>query len=222
MRNDKKRSYLKWGAWLILCFWSSTVWAANPLPEPLKFMMLKNSEIEEAYRDDRWDDASKELNSMSAEYATVLPTLLKAAGSAENRNKIRQFGFLLKDYEKQLKAKDRSKALDSQKLFQGLVVEFVDWFDYQKHPAMEAFAEELDEYKEELDYEDIEDEVEEMNSMVKLIENSLINKGVSKETVNQFFESLEALEIAADAKNADQTLEQLQILEMLTQKMNSK
>lgn len=185
--------------------------AAPPLPDLMKEIALDFSKLEEEYREGEWDEAKSHLKEINSKYAKLLPSLLKSAGSIENRKKITQFGTLLKALNKQISAQDKDKIFTSFGILQDLVVQFVEFYSYQQHPFLEAFHEELEEIFEKgtLNFEHIEDETEEMEPLIKRITPSLAKRGVSQEKIETFLGLLEAIEEAAVAKNEEATMNAL-------------
>lgn len=206
---------------VLFVFHLTSVQAKPPVPETLKAVLQSFSSLEEAYREKEWKEAEESLAIVRKRFNRSLPVLLKSAKTKSDRKKIAQFGVFLKNLKKQLKKKDQKKIFKSFKLLQLYVVDFIEFYDYQHHPFLEVFIEELEEMRKEIEFDEIEEESEEMLTMMKTIKKQLLLHGVSEENINKFNHLLEQLGNNATAQDEKEVRKTIKIIEETIPKLVS-
>lgn len=209
------------GLLLATILWAAPTMAREPVPEGLKSIASEFTLLEEAFREGEWAEANEEAERLKDRFGRLEPTLMKSAGSAEERGSIRAFREVHGKLAAAIAAKDAEKSEAAFHDVQELTINYVEFFDYDRHPLVEFFDEEIEEMTEELDYATIKLEVEEMEEVYEALAPALLNRGASKETFEGIERALEALEAAAEAEDEAKTLEQLEALAELNKKLTS-
>ena len=191
--------------------------ARMEIPTELKKITAEFTELEEAFREGEWDEAEELAEELTNQYARVLPKLYKAAKGRPESKKIKQFSFLVKNLKKNIGAKNRQKAGKSFELMEVLIIDFIELFDYDKHPYLEAVDNEFEEMIEDPEFDEIVEEVEELKTVIKRLEPRIKNWGVSSAKLNSFFQQLDQLKSAAETENRKMTIALLTTLKELNE-----
>lgn len=201
--------------------WTTPGLAGEPLPEGLRSIASEFTLLEEAFREGEWPEASEEAERLKERLDRLTPTLMKSASNAKERDSIRAFDKSHSELVDAIAAKDGEKSEAAFRSVQTLTISYIELFDYDRHPLVEFFDEELEEMMVELDYATIKAEVEEMEEVYEVLESVLVARGAKKETFETIEQTLEALETAAGAQDEAKTKELLQTLKALNGQLAS-
>jgi len=175
--------------------------AAKPKPvDGLLEMFNEFNELEDAFRENEWDEALKAIKKIEEKYKEMIPKLK----SDVDEKVLHKFSFILGSFKKASQKKDSEEVEKPFVMLQKLFIEIMGNYDYPSPPGMivmNLWINEAKEYLEKGNMKGVEEEMEEIDELKETIEASLNQDQAEK--LEELCEIAEKIEKLADDKDAE-------------------
>lgn len=169
---------------------SNTAFAkAKPVPG-IMGMFTNFNELEESFRGDDWAAAMSTVKKIEKDYKVLVKDL---KGTVDGKT-IQKFGFLIGSFKKHLSTKDQEAVEKPFLNLQTMFIDIMDNYDYEAPPVLIIVARYIDEAKEALEknaIDDVGEEMEEIGGFKDRVVKAFTEKGMGKEKIDAFFEMVE-------------------------------
>jgi hypothetical protein len=188
--------------------------AAKPKPVDGLMEMFENfNELEEEFRENKWDEAQEIIVEIEKDYKSMINEL---KGKTDAKL-IHKFGFVIGNFKKTLAKKDPEELEKPYMMLQDLFLDLMESFDYPHAPVLNVLNRWVDESKEYLESDNYHSIEEEMEEIEHFKERALKQVQGGNESLKDFFEKAEkATQLAeGEEKNKEKLEETLKSMDSI-------